>query len=110
MGGMVECYTQQGIRYFIQEQAKTKDYVSGETLLVQGDSPAEVRKRARKVIRKAEDDEFEKSLQIVKGNRYYIEYKAKQHVKYNAAFRWECTYGKDMPGKIPVYKHHPAYE
>ena len=91
MGGMVECYTQQGIRYFIQEQAKTKDYVSGETLLVQGDSPAEVRKRARRVIRKAENDEFEKSLQMVEENRYYMEYKTKQHVQYNAAFRWECT-------------------
>lgn len=107
-GGAKDCFTSNGVAYFIRKHAKGLKYFSPELLMVQGSTPEEVLERVSEICAKAVDAEWRYSDKLMLQNRYFFEYKVKQHVNYNAAFKWECTYGKDFSG-IPEYHRHPAW-
>lgn len=73
-----------------------------------GDSAFSARENAAVVISLAVANELTESDQIVRVNRGYAEKKAKEHVGYNAAFRYHCTYQREY-SENPIRILHPAY-
>ena len=91
-GGQGDCGTAEGVCFF----AKTH---VGETFYVYGDSPMEVKNRA--ILKIVECESLEENVCYTNWvlERGFIELKAKEHVGYNAAWKYHCTYEKEYGQK-----------
>ena len=107
-GGFPDCYTIAGIKYFIAQQAATDPNIDVGNWRVTALTQSDALSSAQKVVDQAIAEEIRVSREIVIMNRAYAEKKAKEHVGYNAAFRWHCTYQHVYPYE-PVRTLHPAF-
>ena len=107
-GGQGDCYTVKGIKYFIAKQAVTNDYIATSTWIVKGNSAEEATMRCSQVIQRAVAEEIAISNEILEADSGFMELKAKEHVGYNAAFRYHCSY-LQLYGASPANHVHPAY-
>lgn len=111
-GGLDDCYTTNGIKYFISQQAKKNEHIAVSTWIVTGSTPSVAKALAEEVIRVAISQEIVESLYIETNEqrKAFSEFKAKEHAGYNAAWRYHhCTY-RDCP-KDPICSPvHKAYQ
>lgn len=109
-GGFPDCFTTNGIKYFIAQEARANANIATSTWIVKGGSSDDARDRAREVIARAVANELAESTRIyrLRSNRGYMELKCKEHVGYNAAWRYHCTYQNEY-GTSPLRVLHPAF-
>ena len=109
-GGFPDCFTTNGIKYFIAQEASANANIATSTWIVKGVSSDDARDRAREVIARAVANELAESTRIyrLRSNRGYMELKCKEHVGYNAAWRYHCTYQNEY-GTSPLRVLHPAF-
>ncbi len=84
--------------------------ITGNEVCVTGYSDRDVLEWASMVMNEAFEKECSESWNMVMSDsrRKWSEYKAKEHVKYNAAWKYHCTYGRGSE-EVPSYEKHPAY-
>ena len=107
-GGQGDCFTVRGIKYFIAEQASTNANIATSTWIVKGATEAEAVRNSEQVIAAALAREIAVSRTIWEADRGFRELTVKEHVDYNAAYRYHCTY-QNVYGSQPVNNVHPAY-
>ena len=109
-GGLADCWTVRGIQYYIRQLAASYSFIDVGTWTVRGSTADEARNRALGVIAAAIQEERQTSSGIMNLNRAYMELKAKDHVNYNACWRYHCTYEREQGyGPNPQRVLHPAY-
>ena len=107
-GGQGDCFTIKGLKYFIAQQAITNSNIATSTWIVKGDTATLAVRNCWQVIHEAIDKEITISNEVMNGDIGFMELKVKEHVNYNAAFRYHCTY-LDTYGMSPTNHVHPAY-
>lgn len=110
-GGFADCWTIKGIKYFVSMQAAKVSYIDTTNWIVKGATALEAFGRAESVVNEAILQERLTSSYIMSlsSNELYRELTAKEHIGYNAAFRYHCTYAKRPGGANPERIRHPAY-
>ena len=110
-GGQGDCYTVMGLKYAIEQQAKTNSNIFTSSWVVKGRTKNMAEKNANNVIICAINDEVKMSERTIKQNCGFRELKAKESekVRYNAAWCYHCTYRSGY-GDNPKHVIHPAYK
>ena len=107
-GGQGDCFTVRGLKYFIAQQAKTNANIATSTWIVKGDTAKEAEENCMQVIKEAIAAEIAVSNQIMGSDKGFRELKVKERVRYNAGWRYHCTYLQTY-GSSPKDHTHPAY-
>jgi len=104
-GGQADCYTGTGIKYFME----TYRNIPCVPCYIYGNTASDAYEGAFALLLECEAIERDVSNLITKLDTGFIEFKAKQHVGYNAAFRYHCTY-QNKYGSNPQNHVHPAFQ
>ncbi|MCA1809705.1 MAG: hypothetical protein LC725_09700 [Lentisphaerae bacterium] len=100
-GGQGDCFTAKGLKWWIGWVGEGPWYTYGNT-------PEEALADAIIRVSTGQDEEWNKSEEIILADHGFVELKAKEYVNYNAAFKYHCTY-EPIYGPNPTNHHHPAY-
>lgn len=104
-GGMTNCFSLNGIRYFLLQHLRYEEDVDIDTYTVYAETLEDAISRAWEILRQAEISELDESNRVIRNSRGFRELKAKQEIGYNAAWRYHCTYQK-IYGQNPQREKH----
>ena len=109
-GGFGDCFTTKGIKYYLAQLARNDPNIVTSTWIVKGATADMAVANANRVINDAIELEIVQSKLVMDkhSNVGYMEKKAKEHVGYNAAFRYHCYY-QERYGENPRRELHPAW-
>ena len=114
-GGSPDLFSAKGIVYWARQNDFYLGFSEGTDVIVQSNDVyviTETRDEAllfaKEIKDSAVNEEYEKCWSYLLQRRNWAEYNAKKKVKYNAAWRYHCTYGKGSD-EMPTYVKHPAF-
>lgn len=93
-GGQGDCYTAEGLAYFA-------GFTGDEPYYIYGDTPDEALAKATCTMFSCIECESNIGVETWENDEGFCEYKAKEHVGYNAAWKYHCTYEFE-------YGNHPT--